>query len=622
MIEETNQEPQEIQTDQGNQENQESQESPQEAGILLNQKLQSPPKEEPQPDKNSYSSKKSKTQSNKKTLPIQKRSSSHELPPNQGPPSTQEYRNKMICVGCGKVPFLTVASVIPLKIRSVCHWCKTESIKTFSEFKEQKEIKPEDEEEDQVQGHCLKHKDQKDEFYCSKCKSNYCQKCSEERPQHEKSHKDFIITMSQLPKKEDLESKINEAKEFFQKENNRLLDLCVKKLEKKIEKIKKLFDYYNKANLEVIEFVKILEDNYNPNDYATIKNCMENTNFKMIICGEEKIGKILAYIQKNLILDPIEKKTNYSEPKYTAVLDRTFNIHDDQVRELCLLKDGRIASCSVDKTIKIFKIDSDACDITINEEDIPISLTQFSNKNLAVGFAKGSIKIYKIQEKAYEVVSEIGRHEGCVSKIIELNNESAASCSKDKKIKIWTTELPFKLLKELKGHTGNIVSIIKLKNLDKIVSGSYDKEDPDGDGTIRIWDFNSSSEQAEFVINDVECCSENALFEANENIVLASGAGHTIFVIDAAHGQLQKKYQSLEVPICYASFDGVLLVGGYRGRLLSWDIDEENTPIGIIKAHDSCIFFILPLENNKVLTSSKDKLIRLWDIEEYNNKLQ
>ena len=55
-----------------------------------------------------------------------------------------------------------------------------------------------------------------------------------------------------------------------------------------------------------------------------------------------------------------------------------------------------------------------------------------------------------------------------------------ASCSRDKKIKIWKSNPPYNLLKKLYGHNDSVISIIQLKRKEKLISAGIDS-------TVRIW---------------------------------------------------------------------------------------------------------------------------------------
>ena len=101
-----------------------------------------------------------------------------------------------------------------------------------------------------------------------------------------------------------------------------------------------------------------------------------------------------------------------------------------------------------------------------------------------------------------------------------------ASCSIDKTIKIWCSKPPYiKMpIKILKGHSRDVSSILYIKERDIMISGSKDS-------SLRLW--NMSTYQCYTVIEGVECCWNNSLYQIdNDRLIVGENGSFSIINID------------------------------------------------------------------------------------------
>ena len=166
---------------------------------------------------------------------------------------------------------------------------------------------------------------------------------------------------------------------------------------------------------------------------------------------------------------------------------KTITGHTDSVNSLLHLKDGRVASCSIDKTIRIYDPSNDYhCDQVIERHNYGIrSICQLDDGTIVSCSDDKSIMIgdYTIKN-AYD---------DCIWKVITLPNNRIASCSKDMTIKIWKSNPPYSdtPIKVLREHSRGVNSLLYIKERDVMISGSDEV-------TRRIW--NMSKYQCETVI--------------------------------------------------------------------------------------------------------------------------
>ena len=134
---------------------------------------------------------------------------------------------------------------------------------------------------------------------------------------------------------------------------------------------------------------------------------------------------------------------------------KTITDHAKYVNSLLHLRDGRVASCSWDKTIRIYDPSNDYhCDQVIKRHSEGItSICQLDDGTIVSCSNDRTIMIgdYTIKNA----------HDDCITKVITLPNNRIASCSYDDTIKIWKSNPPYSdtPIKVLEGHSNNVNSI-------------------------------------------------------------------------------------------------------------------------------------------------------------------
>ena len=105
---------------------------------------------------------------------------------------------------------------------------------------------------------------------------------------------------------------------------------------------------------------------------------------------------------------------------------------------MLLLSDSRIASTSLENSIKIFNATTFDLSLTINEHSKSIKfLLQLKNGLLISCSNDESIKIFKLFTKSYTIIQILMGHNKPVYKIINSLDNNLISCSLDSTIRIW-----------------------------------------------------------------------------------------------------------------------------------------------------------------------------------------
>jgi cytosolic iron-sulfur protein assembly protein CIAO1 len=171
----------------------------------------------------------------------------------------------------------------------------------------------------------------------------------------------------------------------------------------------------------------------------------------------------------------------------------TLKGHKDRVWQLSWSPDGEIlASCSGDKTVKLWKINS-----TSNEFECVDTLDSKHNKTircldwspngkyLAIGGFDSFITIWKKTSSKLVFVTKLEGHENEVKSVSwsHFGETKLASCSRDKSIWIWepsNNEGDFECLSVLNGHSQDVKMVKWHPNREILMSSSYDD-------TLRCW---------------------------------------------------------------------------------------------------------------------------------------
>ena len=243
--------------------------------------------------------------------------------------------------------------------------------------------------------------------------------------------------------------------------------------------------------------------------------------------------------------------------------------HNEEINNLILLSDKKyFASCSNDKTIKIYNLSNFEEIISIQEYSFIKNITELKNGKIISCSLDGSIKIIKIfySNKAYIFDNIIKAHNKCVYKVIELENKKLASCSEDKSIKIWQREKGnYKLIHNLEKDVFSIISI--KKNI--LVFGSFENK------SITFWDYEKNE-----IIKELKNIKTNGFINSisliNENL-LGVGGHEFIYLIDIKNYQILINYETISYVYSIIKLnDNSFLTGEDCGKIRNWKLTKDR----------------------------------------------
>lgn len=494
--------------------------------------------------------------------------------------------------------------------------------------------------QEKIEINCQRHCEEKAKYYCLECKESYCSLCTKTHRKHQHvSFEDLIENLDINGVKKNLET----AKHYISDYYNELKDQFLKPLMKKVMQVREAFRASQEKNEEMINFISILLDNYNPNNYYTISNIINNAEFKfdlLKVTDKTTTNELVNFLNTNTIinLDELFKKDDISSiistgkslikinPNSLKEVKR-IRKHTGTIYSLCLLKDGRLASCSWDKTINVYDLSTFTCDFTIEGHENTVTyVSEFDNGDLISCADDLTLKIWEIKKSSYTCKATIQMDTSDVWKVIPLSGNKFATCSAfDNVITIFENKPPYKQLKVLEGKNGEeTFSILELYNKKHLVSGcfnesfskpwfwSWSKPNHVASGSINFWDLESY--RLEHRLEDAFCYWNNGMFELDDERLLVGGKGE-ISIIDCKIFQVVKKIkeESFGLVCCFLPIiDDLVLFGCDYGNIFLFDLETYRYRLVKEFAHKNAINAMIKVNETTLATCSWDGVVKFW----------
>lgn len=298
------------------------------------------------------------------------------------------------------------------------------------------------------------------------------------------------------------------------------------------------------------------------------------------------------------------------QTKTSFIIESELKEHIGAINSIIQLRDGNIASCSDDATIKVWDLKTNTVLFTLQEHYARviclIQLPEPDNR-LASGSFDTSIRLWDLNTQ--KCTLQLGEHEAWVLDMIILKDKRLASCSGDKTIKVWNVKKG-KTDFSLSGHEGYVNTIIQNKE-GQLISASEDK-------TVRFWDLNAKNCIRKILFDTVvNSMIEIRKPEENKSYILLA-TGNKIKKYNGEEIEDDKELKSLETKefvvtskIC--EINDMVVYGNEEGMLQGYSISKGRIEIEV-QVHEDTINNIIRLNDGRILTCGNDSLMRIVKI--------
>lgn len=215
----------------------------------------------------------------------------------------------------------------------------------------------------------------------------------------------------------------------------------------------------------------------------------------------------------------------------------------------------------------------------------PLSLTFSHNSQYLISGGKDSrVTIWDVNTG--NEVRSIKAHSNDVTDVAIRLDNTIASASKDKSVKIW--DFDGSLIRELKGHTKEVMAVAYSHDGEKLVSGS-------ADGTVKEWDFVTGK-----IISSIDAHDgwvRTVAYNHNSTLIASGGDDGKINIWNRSSGKLQNSIIAHSKWLETLSFspDGKYIVSG----------GHDNYMV-VVNAISGQIVFNSPRQDYYVLSTAFD----------------
>ena len=244
------------------------------------------------------------------------------------------------------------------------------------------------------------------------------------------------------------------------------------------------------------------------------------------------------------------------------------------------------------------------CRSTIELTTLVDSMAAYDNNRIILG-ARDELQILDYSNKNITPLSK--EHKGRINCVIKLSNNDIVTAGQDKTIKVWKIDSASSLM-TLSGHNSMIWCINEITG-NKVISGSSDNR-------AIVWNLNEKKLDFE-LYKDKEISSIIQL--KTGKVLLCSSDKLILFDLDT-----KKQLTNFEVKPGVWSMrelsDGTVAAGYGNGDIGILEIGNEIREKMVLKGHKKTINSIIELENHKLVSSSDENNMIVWNLNDPESK--
>ena len=379
-----------------------------------------------------------------------------------------------------------------------------------------------------------------------------------------------------------------------------------------------LIKEYNKYKLK-IEFIILRKKR---NIIIDLKKNKKEEEIKYENIIKEKDNIIYELKEK---IKELEKKLNQKGNEYDSNnnnnLYDNFNInlknpihklnfHINSVNCLAVLNDGRLVSGSDDKNIIIYNKMTYKPDVIIKEHKSHVHyITQLSEGILASCSYDKTIKLFIIKGNKYKTLQTLNYHSNSIYKVLELKNKYLVSCSEDKSIIFYFKDNSKYKLDYKKIINGSCRTITQTKENEISYLENFNNN-------YNIYFFDLNERKIKSSISNINSTGSLGSFNMITKDLLVIGGKNNISIININEYKLIRIIEVTNSSIygfCMLN-ENIFLTGDNNGKIRQYKVNGDNLTLISTKenTHGDNINALIKIGNGHVATCSSDKSIKIW----------
>ena len=297
--------------------------------------------------------------------------------------------------------------------------------------------------------------------------------------------------------------------------------------------------------------------------------------------------------------------------KYTTKQAFTVNTNKTCLYQIIQLNNVELATCSSDKNLDIWNLETGLIDITLTGYSTPVtSLVYMHDGRLATGSLEKSIKIWTYDNHRCDFT--VMAHNGPIRSLIQLKDHNLASGSDDCSIKILDLSSMW-FSATFKEHKGPVRALAQLSD-GRLVSGSEDK-------TIKI--FNIKRKKIEGTV-DIGAPVTSLLIANNSGLLLVGCRKIKVFDMsnkDQYNNIFDLTGHKTDINnMINIGVDGERIISAAKDSVRIWNITNK-TMEKKLEAHSGGTYGLEILTDGRLVTSGGDGQLKIWNITEQSGKM-
>lgn len=307
---------------------------------------------------------------------------------------------------------------------------------------------------------------------------------------------------------------------------------------------------------------------------------------------------------------PVPTITQNLLPTWKCI--RTLQSHSSSINTIAFSCNGKLASGSADRTVKLWDLDSNIPNCTFSGHSSLINAVAFSPDGLFIisGSWDHTIKVWDLTTK--ELIQTLSEHSGWIKCIaISFGGKNLISGSADKTIKIWN--LKTGKVEQVLQYTSTIQAVAISPDEKFLASGSADKD-------IKIWNLKTGEIQLNL---EGHSDAVNALaFSPSGQILISVSVDKTIKIWHVANGKLLHTLSSHSEAVnsLALNIEGNLLVSGSADKTIKIWHPGSGELLHTLSGHSSAVTAVAMSSKGQgnrlvIASGSQDKTLKIWQFE-------